>query len=268
MGVGNTKANSGGNMPRIGASLWREPRVMRSKMSATSNTKRHPPDANFDQKDLGVEGVKSRTSLVWISRVGLILCSLGLTVDAEGSDRQPFVNCRWNLSQHMGARPTGMSIDTVVVHATERSSLREVEAIFRSAKREVSAHFTIARDGSVVCHVPVTMAAWHAGVSRHPDGRERVNDFSVGIELLNRNDGVDPYPQKQIEKLLLLLAELSNDLPITSIVSHGIIAVPPGRKRDPFGLNVELLQQSWKNLYAGPESSDRASKAAKISWIF
>lgn len=46
----------------------------------------------------------------------------------------------------------------------------------------VSAHCLIRRDGEIVQYVPFDQRAWHAGVSLY-QGRERCNDFSIGIEL-------------------------------------------------------------------------------------
>lgn len=46
----------------------------------------------------------------------------------------------------------------------------------------VSAHCLIRRDGEIVQYVPFDQRQWHAGVSVH-QGRERCNDFSIGIEL-------------------------------------------------------------------------------------
>ncbi|HEY9279747.1 MAG TPA: 1,6-anhydro-N-acetylmuramyl-L-alanine amidase AmpD, partial [Eoetvoesiella sp.] len=46
----------------------------------------------------------------------------------------------------------------------------------------VSAHFFIRRDGAIVQFVSTQKRAWHAGVSCF-DGRERCNDFSIGVEL-------------------------------------------------------------------------------------
>ena len=101
----------------------------------------------------------------------------------------------------------------------------------RSPGLEVSAHFLIRRTGELVQFVPVTQRAWHAGQSRHA-GRERCNDFSVGIEL----EGTDelPYDDKQYEALAGLIAALREALPTLAgadIVGHSDIA--PGRKTDP-----------------------------------
>ena len=53
----------------------------------------------------------------------------------------------------------------------------------------MSAHFFIRRDGAVIQFVSTEDRAWHAGVSRYA-GRERCNDFSIGIEL----EGTDTCP--------------------------------------------------------------------------
>lgn len=92
----------------------------------------------------------------------------------------------------------------------------------------VSAHFFIRRDGELVQFVPVHERAWHAGVSRW-QGRERCNDFSVGVEL----EGCDsmPFETPQYEQLATLIACLRERLPIHAIAGHSDIA--PGRKTDP-----------------------------------
>ncbi len=56
-------------------------------------------------------------------------------------------------------------------------------------QRKVSAHFFIRRDGRLIQFVPCEKRAWHAGVSRW-QGRERCNDFSIGVEL----EGADEPP--------------------------------------------------------------------------
>ena len=52
---------------------------------------------------------------------------------------------------------------------------------------EVSAHFFIRRSGELIQFVPCERRAWHAGRSQWK-GRERCNDFSIGIELEGTDD--------------------------------------------------------------------------------
>jgi len=135
-----------------------------------------------------------------------------------------------------------MAIDTVVLHATVLDTLNEVIEKFADPASQVSAHYTIDRDGTIVMHVLEVKRAWHAGQSRMKDGRERVNDFSIGIELVNRNDGLDPYPAEQIHSLRELLKGIFVRHPIRYIVTHQECADPPGRKSDPVGFDPAWIR--------------------------
>jgi AmpD protein len=92
----------------------------------------------------------------------------------------------------------------------------------------VSAHFVIERDGTTTQFVSCDQRAWHAGVSSHK-GRERCNDFSIGIEL----EGTDTlaYTDQQYDTLTHLTKCLRERYPLTSVQGHCHIA--PGRKTDP-----------------------------------
>ncbi len=92
----------------------------------------------------------------------------------------------------------------------------------------VSSHFFIRRAGELIQFVPCDRRAWHAGLSRWR-GRERCNDFSIGVEL----EGTDheAFTDAQYESLGLLARELRLHYPIVESVGHCDIA--PGRKTDP-----------------------------------
>lgn len=96
------------------------------------------------------------------------------------------------------------------------------------AALRVSAHFLIRRDGELVQFVPCTLRAWHAGASCW-SGRERCNDFSIGVELEGTDDL--PYSAAQYRMLIRLVRALARRYPITALVGHSDIA--PGRKTDP-----------------------------------
>jgi len=93
---------------------------------------------------------------------------------------------------------------------------------------KVSAHFFIRRDGVIIQFVPCTKRAWHAGISQW-QGKERCNDFSLGIEL----EGSDlmPFTDAQYASLSILTRCLCDQYPIQHIAGHSDIA--PGRKTDP-----------------------------------
>jgi AmpD protein len=92
----------------------------------------------------------------------------------------------------------------------------------------VSAHFFVRRTGEIIQFVPCGRRAWHAGESSW-GGRERCNDFSIGVELEGTDTG--PYTERQYRRLARLAAALRRRYPIAAIVGHSDIA--PGRKTDP-----------------------------------
>ena len=99
------------------------------------------------------------------------------------------------------------------------------------ADLQVSSHLLIRRDGELVQFVPLDKRAWHAGVSCF-EGRERCNDFSIGIELEGCDD--EAYEAAQYERLAEVCRSLMQQYPgitLEHIVGHCDIA--PGRKTDP-----------------------------------
>lgn len=96
------------------------------------------------------------------------------------------------------------------------------------ADLRVSAHFFIRRSGELIQCVSCRQRAWHAGLSSW-NGRQRCNDFSVGIEL----EGCDerPFEDQQYVQLQDLIDILCAHYPIEAIVGHSDIS--PGRKTDP-----------------------------------
>jgi AmpD protein len=96
------------------------------------------------------------------------------------------------------------------------------------ANLRVSSHFLIRRDGTLLQFVPCAKRAWHAGLSQWC-GRERCNDFSIGIELEGADDL--PFSDAQYECLSVLARALYARYPIKASVGHSDIA--PGRKTDP-----------------------------------
>lgn len=94
----------------------------------------------------------------------------------------------------------------------------------------VSAHCLIRRDGEIVQYVPFDKRAWHAGVSCY-EGRERCNDFSIGIEL----EGTDtlPYTDAQYQQLAAVTQTLIAHYPAMADHMTGHSDIAPGRKTDP-----------------------------------
>lgn len=93
---------------------------------------------------------------------------------------------------------------------------------------KVSSHFLIRRDGALIQFVSCLDRAWHAGVSQW-QGRERCNDFSIGIEL--EGSDFEAFEAAQYQTLNQLIASLKAQYNIEGVTGHSDIA--PGRKTDP-----------------------------------
>lgn len=169
--------------------------------------------------------------------------SLLATENTRGLEWLPGI--RRETSPNFDTRPDGEAIQLVVIHAislppgefggpgivdfftnqldsSAHPYFREIEDL------RVSAHFLIRRDGEIIQFVSCEKRAWHAGASRWR-GRERCNDFSIGVEL----EGSDhqTFDASQYAALNSLLTILFAAYPIEDVVGHSDIA--PGRKTDP-----------------------------------
>lgn len=142
-------------------------------------------------------------------------------------------------------RPDATQVDLLVIHhislpaghfsgdAIERFFTNRLDAASNPAfvsldGLRVSAHFLIRRRGELIQFVSGDDRAWHAGQSCFL-GRERCNDFSIGIEL--EGTGERPFTQMQYRALAGLTAMLVKQWPLRFVVGHSDIA--PGRKHDP-----------------------------------
>ena len=98
-------------------------------------------------------------------------------------------------------------------------------------KMGVSAHCLIKRDGEIVQFVSFLDRAWHAGQSSFA-GRERCNDYSIGIELEGCDDEAYCDAQyKTLAQVTNLICQRWQKITKDRIVGHSDIA--PGRKTDP-----------------------------------
>jgi len=96
------------------------------------------------------------------------------------------------------------------------------------APLKVSSHFFIRRDGELIQFTSCNDRAWHAGASNW-QGRERCNDFSIGIEL--EGSDFEAFEPMQYETLESLITSIKTRYPIEAITGHSDIS--PGRKTDP-----------------------------------
>ena len=142
-------------------------------------------------------------------------------------------------------RPAGTEVTLVVLHSISLPPGEygggAIEQLFTNCldprahpyfaeicELKVSSHYLVRRDGEVIQFVRPERRAWHAGVSSWR-GRERCNDFSIGIELEGTDE--DAFTGAQYRSLTDLIRTLQQRFPLRDIAAHSEVA--PGRKTDP-----------------------------------
>ena len=147
-------------------------------------------------------------------------------------------------SPNADARPQGAHVSLIVIHNislppgcyggghVERLFMSQLAAdegfLARVAGAQVSAHFLVDRSGRCIQFVSCLDRAWHAGASAFR-GRQRCNDYSVGIEL--EGSDFEPFTDAQYVSTSALLHALAVAYPIEAVVGHSDIATD--RKTDP-----------------------------------
>ncbi|WP_394778453.1 1,6-anhydro-N-acetylmuramyl-L-alanine amidase AmpD [Undibacterium sp.] len=148
-------------------------------------------------------------------------------------------------SPNFNERPSGTEISLLVIHNISLPAGHfggpyisdlflnrldcSLDPSFESLRGvQVSSHFLIRRDGSLLQFVSAAKRAWHAGASSF-GGRSGCNDFSIGIEL--EGSDAQAFEALQYRRLAGLSAALITAYPLTHITGHSDIA--PGRKTDP-----------------------------------
>lgn len=167
---------------------------------------------------------------------------------AHWDDQRPgwLLGARPVPSPNFDERPPGAEVELLVIHHISlppgRFSGDAIERLFTNrlaghvdpvlrelSNLRVSSHFLIRRRGACVQFVGCEHRAWHAGESRFL-GRERCNDYSIGIEL--EGDSEHAFTDSQYRRLLQLTARLCGRFErLRHVAGHSDIA--PGRKVDP-----------------------------------
>lgn len=155
---------------------------------------------------------------------------------------------RFVSSPNCDARPPGAHPEVLIIHAISLPPGEYggpgIEQLFcnlldpaghpyyaQISELQVSAHLLVRRDGELVQFVPLHLRAWHAGQSQC-EGRPRVNDFSIGVELEGYDDA--PFEDVQYRVLTDLTRILLRTYPaITPARIYGHRDVAPERKTDP-----------------------------------
>ena len=140
-------------------------------------------------------------------------------------------------------KASGRAIDTIVIHTTYNAlggDPYDYAKVLQEWKSYgVAPHYAIDRGGIVHQLVSDQNIAYHAGESKTPDGRSSVNTFSIGIEVINTQEGKFTYAQYGV--LNSLIANLKGKYKIKYVLGHDEIA--SGRKTDPWGIEWEKVKK-------------------------
>lgn len=137
------------------------------------------------------------------------------------------------LSPNFSART--QDPDMIIIHYTDMPTAESALERLCDPQAKVSAHYLIAKTGEIYQLVPENKVAHHAGVS-HWQGRDSLNQYSIGIELDNPGHAAGklvPFPKAQMKALKELIQDIRTRYEISNhnIVGHADVA--PDRKKDP-----------------------------------
>jgi N-acetylmuramoyl-L-alanine amidase len=136
-------------------------------------------------------------------------------------------------SPNHGERRVG-PIDILLLHYTGMPSCEGAMAWLCTPESQVSCHYVVTEDGTILQLVDESRRAWHAGVGSWA-GETDLNSRSIGIEICNAGHdfGAPPYPEVQIEATLDLCRGIlaRHPIPPWRVLAHSDVA--PSRKRDP-----------------------------------
>jgi N-acetylmuramoyl-L-alanine amidase len=120
--------------------------------------------------------------------------------------------------------PRQVPVRQIIIHATggpdcdpsrrfRGGRLDGIVGYFQRNQQRISIHYIIGRTGEIVRMVPETRVAFHA---------RGHNADSIGIELINNGDGLDPFSEPQLEALIVLLRDLlaRHQLDTRALKSH------------------------------------------------
>ena len=145
---------------------------------------------------------------------------------------------RTHRSPNFSHRPHDVIVNCIVLHADGDESVASSIGYICTpglANPPVSYHCIVGRTGNVYELVDPGERAWHAGVSSF-NGIADCNNYSVGVCLSNKQDGIEPFTEDAQRSAAEYCAYLMSQFPaitLQNITTHTVVALPPGRKCDP-----------------------------------
>lgn len=136
-------------------------------------------------------------------------------------------------SPNFGDRRSGPT-DILLLHYTGMPDADQAADWLCNPESEVSSHYFVHEDGTMLQFVPEAARAWHAGAGCWK-GESDINSRSIGIEIANAGHpaGLPDFPDAQIEAVIALCTDIlaRHSIPPDRVLGHSDVA--PGRKIDP-----------------------------------
>lgn len=164
------------------------------------------------------------------------------------------------IDTSLSAKSQSSRVKFVIIHYTV-SNLEQSKKIL--TEQVVSSHYLLTDEPAPIIYklVDETRQANQAGVS-YWKNYTLLNGSSIGIEIVNPGFTIDangqriwyPFPQAQIDQLILLLKQIvaRHHIPPENILGHADIA--PGRKQDP-GPMFPWFQLAQAGLIQWPDAA-------------
>lgn len=146
-------------------------------------------------------------------------------------------------------------VSLLLLHYTGMTSGEEALQRLCDPRAEVSAHYVVDEDGTILQLVPESRRAWHAGRS-YWKGERDINSRSIGIEIVNpgHENGYRPFPEAQVAAVIDLARDICARHAIApqDVLAHSDVA--PERKEDPGELFPwDRLALAGVGLWVDPE---------------
>lgn len=149
----------------------------------------------------------------------------GKGIKITGPSNIPGLSVDWVPSPNYWQGRNGMDVEGIVYHATAGPNAAQW---FANPASQVSAHFVISKDGSLVQTVAVEDSAWHAGIVTPNSiyaNRPNPNYWTIGIEHERDVTNTSPITEAQIITSSKLTAWLRKQYPKAVPILHETIDV-------------------------------------------
>ena len=158
----------------------------------------------------------------------------------------------------LGSEVRKLPVQALILHHTGGNLAGSYDVLQgRKSSHRVGIHYLVTdeKPPRVIAMVPESKVAYHAGKSgwRQFDG---LNQPSIGIEIINLDGNIHPYPAAQQELVAKLCADILRRHPSilpTEVLAHSDIAI--GRKIDP-GLLFPWADFAARGIGAWPLQAD------------